>query len=633
MPGRPEPPSPAAHAADPGGVSGLRRLRSSILGKILAALVFVLIVSIAVTAVVDARLTGSVVTEQTRQVATLNLPILQEAFTERQRRLVLTMRAMAGRLDGENLADPARRSQLIARLGREATDNQLDLLDLVAADGNGLDPRVAVGRLSANLPIGGTSARFTTEPTSRLLPTSQGKFVQAVPIPVRVGNQDLVLIGGYEFGDDLAYALRRQVGNRPDVILVVGRVVAGSTLRGWPKESTQAPPGLTEEEKVPPDLPRMVSIDRVQSVVAYVGVGRSAQDPVGGALGIALPDPAVQLDRDLAGRRLVAGTVLAVLAVALGWLLFRGLTQPLVDLAGTAVHIAGGDLEEPFVAQGNDEIARLAGALERMRQELRAKLEVVARQAKELQVSSQRIVAAQDEERRRLARDLHDGIQQQLVMLRMRLGLAQEAHDPVAESDLLDQLSRELDHTIESLREVSHNLYPAILRDRGLTAAVRSYAGRLPVPSTLWVLPDPLPPVPAEVESAAYFLISEALTNIVKHADAGEVTMTLTADDEHLTVRVDDDGKGFEGAQSSRHGGLLHMDDRVRSFGGALHVESRPGGGTSVVASFPIPTGDASAVLAGSSDGSPPAPAGLTPSGAGGRTGPPPPDGSYPAPR
>ncbi|MDQ3979131.1 MAG: HAMP domain-containing protein [Actinomycetota bacterium] len=600
------------------GRTVFQRLRLSILGKILAALVIVLIVSTAVTAVVDARLTRSVVTGQTRQVASSNLRVLQEAFAERQRHLVSTMRSMALRLEDENLADPARRAQLIAKLGSEAADNQLGLLDVVTADGAALNPPVAVGRLTVRLPVGGTAAPFTVEPTSRLLATTEGRFVQAVPIPLRGGPRDLVLIGGIEFGDDLAYALRRQVGNLPEVILVVGRQLAGTTLRG----ARPAPPGLENEGSVPSDRPRVVSIDGTQSILAYAAVGRSAQDPVGGALGIALPDPAVAFDRQLAGRRVVAGTVLAVLAVALGWLLFRGLTQPLVNLARTAVHIARGDLEEPFVAQGNDEIGRLAGALERMRQELRAKLELVEQQAKELQVSSQRIVAAQDEERRRLARDLHDGIQQQLVMLRLRLGLAMDTPDAAVESDLLEQLERELDRTIESLREVSHNLYPAILRDRGLTAAVRSYAGRLPVPSTLSVLPEPLPPLPAEVESAAYFLISEAVTNIVKHADANEITMALTADDGYLTVRVDDDGKGFEGADRARRGGLLHMDDRVRSFGGMLRIQSAPGTGTSVVASFPIAT-----------NGGPGAEgAALTPSGAAGRTGPPPPGGSYPAP-
>jgi signal transduction histidine kinase len=631
-------PSGAQAGGAPEGLARARgslvgRLRASILGKVLGALVIVLIVSTAVTAVVDARLTRSVVTAQTRQVANSNLLVLQEAFAERQKRLVVTMRAMADRLAAEHLEDPAKRAQLIARLGSEASSNLLDQLDVLTLDGEALDPPVAVGRLTARLPLAGTGEPFTTEPTSRLVATNKGAFVQAVPVQVGAGDSALVLLGGYEFGDDLAYSLRRQVGNLPEVILVVGRSVAGSTLRGSPK----IPPGLGKAEAVP-SVPRMASIDGVQNVLAYVAVGRSAQDPVGGALGIALPDPAVELDRELAGRRLVAGIVLAVLAVALGWLLFRALTQPLVRLAGTAVRIARGDLEEPFVAQGNDEIARLAGALERMRQELRAKLELVEHQAKELQISSQRIVAAQDEERRRLARDLHDGIQQQLVMLRLQLGLAQGPHDAATEASLLRQAAAELDHTIQSLRDVSHNLYPAILRDRGLAAAVRSYAGRLTVASTLSVRPDPLPPLPPELESAAYFLLCEAVTNALKHAEANEISLSLVAEDGHLTVRIDDDGKGFAAAAGSRRGGLLHMEDRARSFGGALHIASTPGLGTSIEASFPIgpmngATDDGQASQAGEAGGPAPAAAGVSPSGAGERTGLPLPGGSYPAPR
>jgi len=280
----------------------------------------------------------------------------------------------------------------------------------------------------------------------------------------------------------------------------------------------------------------------------------------------------------------VAGTVLAVLAVALGWILFRALTKPLVTLAGTAERIAGGDLDRPFVPQGSDEIARLAGALEHMRAELRAKLELVGRQAAELQESSQRVVAAQDEERRRLARDLHDGIQQQLLVLRLQLGLAEGAD----ESELLSGLAAEMDRTIEQLREVSHNLYPAILRDRGLAAAVHSYAGKLPLASTLSVSPDPLPRLPADVESAAYFLMCEAVTNALKHSQAEELSLSVAVDDGHLCVRVTDDGRGFDADGAPRAGGLLHMEDRVRSFRGELRIESTPGRGTSVVAVLPV---------------------------------------------
>ncbi|MCA1690936.1 MAG: HAMP domain-containing protein [Actinobacteria bacterium] len=331
-----------------------------------------------------------------------------------------------------------------------------------------------------------------------------------------------------------------------------------------------------------------------------------------------------------------------MLAVVLGWFLFRGLTKPLVNLARTAVRIAGGELEQPFVAQGSDEIARLAKALEHMRQELRAKLDLVAHQAAQLQVSSQRIVAAQDEERRRLARDLHDGIQQQLVVLRLRLGLGQEASGHGVDAGLLADLGGELDHTIASLREVSHDLYPAILRDRGLAAAVRSYAGRIPVPSTLAVEPDPLPRISPDVESAAYFLLCEAVTNIIKHAQANDIAMSISVAGDHLTLRVADDGRGFDNRAGGRRGGLLHMDDRVRSFGGTLDIQSEPGAGTTVVASFPLtPPDDEESMFARPE---PPDPfqrppeseqpvVAVSPSGAGGRTAQPQPGGSYPGPR
>ncbi|MGH9226410.1 MAG: HAMP domain-containing protein [Acidimicrobiales bacterium] len=567
----------------------LLRLRSSILGKVLGALVFVLVVSTAVTALVDARLTHTAVADQTRDVANSNLRVLQEAFSQRQRDLVVALRGLADRLVAEGLTDAGRRTDLIARLGADALALELDQLDVVDADGAALNPPVSVGHLTPVLPLA-RSGTFTTEPTSRLVATTGGTFLQAVPMALGTGTRPLVVVGGRQFGDKLAFDLRRQLGGLANVILVAGERVAGSTL----STPITEPPGFSEEGRdagTPPTGAQVARLGGVASVVAYVTVGRSAQDPAGGALGIALEDPAAPLDRALAGRRLVAGTVLAVLAVVLGWVLFRALTKPLVKLASTAERIAGGDLDRPFVPQGSDEIARLAGALEHMRSELRAKLELVGRQAAELQESSQRVVGAQDEERRRLARDLHDGIQQQLLVLRLRLGLAEGEADGQGggQSAFLAELAAEMDRTIEQLREVSHNLYPAILRDRGLAAALHSYAGRLPLPSQLSLDPEPLPRLPADVESAAYFLLCEAVTNALKHSEADELAMAVAVTDGHLRVQVSDDGRGFDTEAVGRSGGLLHMEDRVRSFGGELRIESSPGHGTSVVATFPVP--------------------------------------------
>ncbi len=592
---------------------GFLRLRSSVLGKILGALVVVLVVSTAVTAFVDARLTHDVVADQTSEVAASNLRVLQEAFSERQRNLVVNLQTLADRLAGDGLLEPGRRPDLIARLGAEASNLELDQLDVLNADGAPLLPAVTVGRLT---PVAGGTSAFPSERTSRLVRTEQGPVVQSVPVALGSGTRPLVLMGGLHFGDDLAFQLRRQLGGLANVILVAGSQVVGSTLDTTVEGGGDLPPAFDEEDEGrPPVEPEFARLADVDSVVAYVSVGRSVEDPLGGALGIVLPDPTADFDRALGVRRLLAGTVLAVLAVALGWVLFRALTQRLVTLAGNAERIAGGDLDSSFTASGSDEIARRGGALEHMREQLRAKLAEVARQAAALQESSQRIVAAQDEERRRLARDLHDGIQQQLLVLRLRLGLAEDGAEALA------GMEGELDRTIEQLREVSHGLYPPILRDRGLVSALHSYAGKLPVGSRIEVSPDPLPRLPPEVESGAYFLILEAVTNALKHAEASELAITLAQDDGELVVRVADDGRGFDVAGAERHGGLISMEDRVRSFAGRLRITSEPGQGTMVEATFPVAAEEAAPPLE------------LTPSGVGGRTAPPPPGGSYPAPR
>jgi signal transduction histidine kinase len=151
----------------------------------------------------------------------------------------------------------------------------------------------------------------------------------------------------------------------------------------------------------------------------------------------------------------------------------------------------------------------------------------------------------------------------------------------------VDRLGQQLDSVIEQLREVTHDLYPSILVDRGLTAALHSYVGRLPVSVRLACEPEDFPRLPVELESGAYFLLGEAVTNALKHSGASTIELRLTLRDAWLDVTVADDGKGFVVEESRRRGGLLHMEDRVRSFGGTLEITSAPGKGTRVVASFP----------------------------------------------
>lgn len=192
-----------------------------------------------------------------------------------------------------------------------------------------------------------------------------------------------------------------------------------------------------------------------------------------------------------------------------------------------------------------------------------------------------------DEQRRRLARDLHDGIQQRLVVLRMRLGVARWTlpDDPPRAQEVWSELAGELDRIIDDLRETSRGIFPSLLADRGLAAALHGHLGRLPVSVRLHL--DRLPRLRPEVESSAFFLVSEAVTNALKHAGPSLLTITVSVRGDDLAVAVADDGRGFN-PRPVAGGGLGHMRDRVAALGGTLTVASRPGSGTEVRAVLPL---------------------------------------------
>jgi signal transduction histidine kinase len=257
--------------------------------------------------------------------------------------------------------------------------------------------------------------------------------------------------------------------------------------------------------------------------------------------------------------------------------------------------------------------------LERIRYELRIQLEVTRRQASALGEMSRRIASARDEERRRLARDLHDGIQQQLVVLGMNLALRPGGGPQ--ENRMLREVEEELDRIIERVREVAQDIYPSILLDRGLTAALRSYAGRLPLPTRLSTAPDPLPRLPPTVEGTAYFVICEAVTNALKHSQGTELAVSLSLDNGYLSLSVRDDGRGLP--ESSAPGrGLVYMRDRVRSFGGEVRIRPAYPHGVEVRAVIPVGSGEH-----GSFPWRWPPTAPASPCFAEGRTGPPSPAG------
>jgi signal transduction histidine kinase len=201
-----------------------------------------------------------------------------------------------------------------------------------------------------------------------------------------------------------------------------------------------------------------------------------------------------------------------------------------------------------------------------------------------LAASRARIVAAADEQRRRVVRDLHDGAQARLIHAVIALERA-KAHDavPADARPLVEEALMHARSAIDELRDLVHGIHPAILTNRGLAAAIEALADRAPLPVQIEI-PDERYPAP--VESTAYFVVAEALTNVAKHARAGRAEVTARVEDGTLRVQVRDDGVGGARPDGSGVRGLV---DRLAVLDGQLRVESPAGGGTLVAADFPLP--------------------------------------------
>jgi signal transduction histidine kinase len=199
--------------------------------------------------------------------------------------------------------------------------------------------------------------------------------------------------------------------------------------------------------------------------------------------------------------------------------------------------------------------------------------------------SAARIAAACDNARRRLERDLHDGAQQRLVALSLRLRLLATRVAPGSEAEsLLGGAQDELAEALKELRELAHGLHPAILTDHGLAAALGALTRRATLPVELNVELDERPDQAVEV--AAYYVVSECLTNVAKYAHAERAAVTVAEDAGELLVEVSDDGVG--GASPAEGSGLRGLADRVAALGGVVAVESTPGEGTVVEARIPL---------------------------------------------
>jgi signal transduction histidine kinase len=268
-----------------------------------------------------------------------------------------------------------------------------------------------------------------------------------------------------------------------------------------------------------------------------------------------------RLPQDLADRVLTAGR--AALAG------HPGVIEYALDFEDSTRHYEG-----RFAASGDDEFLMIVREITERK-----------RQQQELEASRQRIVAAGDDARRKLERNLHDGAQQRLVSVSLSLRLAQSKleQNPAAAQEVLESSREELARALEELRELARGIHPAVLTDRGLEAALESLAARAPLPVEIEGAQTRLP---APVEAAAYYVVSEALTNVAKYAQASSVKVTVGQANGCALVEVADDGVG--GADPSRGSGLRGLADRVAALSGKLAIDSPPGAGTRVRAEIPL---------------------------------------------
>ena len=224
----------------------------------------------------------------------------------------------------------------------------------------------------------------------------------------------------------------------------------------------------------------------------------------------------------------------------------------------------------------------------RLRAELALRLADISIRSSELRASRQRIVITEDDERRRLEQDIHDGAQQHLIALALKLRLAQSVitRFPERSDAVFADLRAAAAGAIEALSSLSRGIYPRLLTQAGLLTALRSAAEISPVPVTITA--STLDNQPSAIDAATYFFCLEALQNAAKHARASRIRIDIRQDGEFLIATVSDDGIGFEHHVSNAGGGLSNMRDRVESVGGTLIIESSTDKGSAVIARIPV---------------------------------------------
>jgi signal transduction histidine kinase len=296
-----------------------------------------------------------------------------------------------------------------------------------------------------------------------------------------------------------------------------------------------------------------------------------------GTLAVLFDDPTEQLGAAI----LISLAFTGLMAAILRFAVTEAALRPVDDLIDGVEKISKGDLASRVPITSADELAVLGRAVNEMTEQLAA-------HDAEMRASRARIVAASDESRRSVERDLHDGAQQYLVLLELKLGLVMKAvaDDPETSASLAE-IRTDLARALAELRDLAHGIYPAVLESDGLPGALQAAADRSSIPVA--VDSDGVGRYPQELEAAIYFCCLEALQNAAKHAgDGAKVSVRLSQVDGHVQFEVSDDGRGYDTAVMGPSAGLQNMADRIGALGGELRIESTPGAGTTVRGAVPI---------------------------------------------
>ena len=253
-------------------------------------------------------------------------------------------------------------------------------------------------------------------------------------------------------------------------------------------------------------------------------------------------------------------------------------------LGALSVSVPPSDPMNPAKERLVHDLAAQAGLVlrnERLTSALKARLA-------DLQAAQKRLISAQDEERRKLERNIHDGAQQQLVALQVRQRLAEQLidRDPAKAKEMLAQVQTDTGSALDDLRDLARGIYPPLLADKGLAAALESQARKAAIP--VHVEADGIGRFPQDIEAAVYFSTLEALQNTAKYAEATAATVAIRRSDHQLTFSVSDDGRGFDAASNGRGSGLQGIADRLGALEGEVSVRSAPGRGTVVSGRLPL---------------------------------------------